>query len=330
MTQGGTRLGTRRPKPALLRYGTALAILMAAFGAGICLGKLPLGRGREEPLALLREGTAGTAVEGCPSARPAEQRAALPAPDIRRAAKAPPQAPPSPEVLNPESRAPEPWDVVRGPGDGFRLRMRTVSRLSSGHSEKGSRVTFLTEHAIQDAAGGIVPAGSLVEGFITQASSATKAEAGRLVIQIHSIRAGARLFTLDALPFATDAGDGQEAQGAGEGGEQQAKAITRPGQHQQPGSLHAAPDWLPDPAPEAAPPPILPLEKVPVETPATEWSREVVLPKEAVLEFELLQRPTGSGDSPAEAAPVRPPEHKPKPAAPFSKPGAKTPRSAAA
>jgi hypothetical protein len=304
--------GARRSMPLALRYAAAFCVLIAAFGVGICLGKLPYGRDREETLTQFRKEPAGSA-EVPPSLESDAERPLAPLPDPAR------RMPPA----NGErfSKAPlpaasqEPWDVVRNAGDGFRLRIRSVERLSSSDTLEGSPVTFVTEHAILDASGGVVPAGSTVEGIIAQAVKATSADGGRLVIRIHTIRVGTRLLTLDALPFAQDADEGDKKDmtvAASPVLGTSSRPVTRP---KLPGSLHAAPEWL-APHEQKKPAPVMewsnlaPAEKAPA-------SREVVLPKEAILEFELLQRPNRETVVPAVVPPV-------KPSAPFAKPVTKT------
>lgn len=295
-----------------LRYSAAFSILIAAFGVGICLGKLPFSRDREETLAQFRKKPVGSAEEPPSLESPAERPLELLPDPVRRAQ-------PKSERLHQQSTqywSPEPWDVVHHPGDGFRLRMRSVERLSSNEVCEGAPVTFVTEHAIIDASGGVVPAGSTVEGIIAQASSATKAESGRMVIKIHTIRVGTRLFTLDALPFAQDADkDGDDR---GETAAANSQRDNSPGIASLPAlpdNLHTAPAWLPS-GPTKKQAMVMEWTNL-APSRSTTSNREAVLPKEAILEFELLQRPNRETIVPTVTPPV---PHKPDRDLPFSKP----------
>jgi|GEM_PF-5281183 len=243
LSQNSERNGNRSPALGIPRLGAALFILAAAFGAGLLLGKLPSREKRVEPLASLRIREADEAKHERPAATEADSAELAPrAPDaINRSIgrnsrahalgwKSRPQsasvqsesesvdaghiqadtasqqgAVAEPNTANKDTTIRNSSLVADQPESGLRIRLRTLSSLSSHRSRRGAPILFLTAEAIKDASGGTVPAGSLVEGFVEQASGATPETAGKLVLRIHSIRSGARLFTLAALPLATEA-----------------------------------------------------------------------------------------------------------------------------
>ncbi|MCC7342499.1 MAG: hypothetical protein IT170_15565 [Bryobacterales bacterium] len=81
------------------------------------------------------------------------------------------------------------------------LRVRTTARVSSGNARAGESVLFLTEHALQTRSGEHVPAGSLVEGVIARARPSSTRNPGSLVIEIRALHVGNQSIPLHALPY---------------------------------------------------------------------------------------------------------------------------------
>ncbi len=173
-----------------------------------------------------------------------------------------------------------------GPVTNRRLRLRSVSRISSGEAQAGERVTFVTAEAIEDVAGQRLPAGSRVEGIIAQATEAGEG-AGRLVIEIHSLHVGGRSLALKALPIAALGGRPIRTQRPEETATKQWRqrlSSLNP--------LNQAPRWTGDDQAQSSanssrgvPAPTIPDLR---EAPAL---REAIVPQESILEFELLALP---------------------------------------
>lgn len=186
-----------------------------------------------------------------------------------------------------------------------RLRLRSVSRISSGEVLPGERITFLTAEAIEDFSGIALPAGSRVEGVIAQATEAGEG-AGRLVIEIHSLHAGGRSLTLKALPVAALGGRRIRTQRKAE-----SAGVWLP-QLDFRNPLYQAPRWRTSPSPsdfgdaDSAPGAVTPggME---------DGFREAIVPQESILEFELLALP---GTSPVRVPAIEEsqPEAAPTPA----------------
>ncbi len=185
------------------------------------------------------------------------------------------------------------------PSSSLRLRLRSLSRISSGDARAGERITFVTEEAIEDASGQELPAGSRVEGVISQARGAGEAS-GRLVIEIHSLHVGDRSLALQALPIAALGRSFQKDQGkdfsAGSG--DVARARKAPSGSMNP--LNDVPEWSSDRAGKRNPEVLtIPVAAVPSKKIRGPETREAVVPQEAILEFELLTRPvSGQGVPP--------------------------------
>lgn len=81
------------------------------------------------------------------------------------------------------------------------LRVRATARVSSGNARTGESVLFLTEHAMQTVSGEHVPAGTLVEAVIARARPSSVKTPGRLVIEIRALHVGNQAIPLHALPY---------------------------------------------------------------------------------------------------------------------------------
>ncbi len=81
------------------------------------------------------------------------------------------------------------------------LRVRSTARVSSGEARAGESVLFLTEHDMQTHSGEHVPAGALVEGIIARARPSSSKTPGRLVIEIRALHVGNQAIPLHALPY---------------------------------------------------------------------------------------------------------------------------------
>ena len=176
----------------------------------------------------------------------------------------------------------------------LKLRLRTTTDLSSASAQPGEVVTFVTEDAIRDASGTLVPAGSLVEGVISQADSSATHGSGRLVFEIRALHVGTRSMSLRALPLATLAVDphGKTAEDAG-AAHYESSDVGRPGRIPSLNELNEIPKWVLDRARstfKGTRELEQPQQKAANLTQACS-SHEVVVPKESILEFELLQAP---------------------------------------
>jgi hypothetical protein len=183
-----------------------------------------------------------------------------------------------------------------------RLRLRSVSRISSGEVLPGERITFLTTETIEDSSGVPLPAGARVEGVIAQATEAGEG-AGRLVIEIHSLHVGGRSLALKALPVAALGGRPIRTQ------RPSAKAGSWFPRMDFRNPLHQAPRWrsrstgTEEPGAGQSPASTTP-------TNVDEGLREAIVPQESIVEFELLALPaTAPASAPAveEAQPERGP-----------------------
>lgn len=81
------------------------------------------------------------------------------------------------------------------------LRVRATTRVSSGEARAGESVLFLTEHPMQTHSGEHVPAGALVEGVIARARPSSTKTPGSLVIEIRALHVGSHAIPLHALPY---------------------------------------------------------------------------------------------------------------------------------
>lgn len=203
----------------------------------------------------------------------------------------------------------------------LRLRLRAVSRISSGEAQAGERITFVTEDAIEDEDGHPLPAGSRVEGIITQASVAGEIS-GRLVLEIHSLHVGNQALALRALPVAAFGGVTiPRSSGAAAASEPGGPRTIRQPRSPYSNPLQEVPEWVLGKAGLRGnsnnPATITPKPAAPKVT------REAVVPQEAILEFELLTRPVmpvegAPGQAPAledpqRSSPPASPEWRPKP-----------------
>jgi hypothetical protein len=204
-----------------------------------------------------------------------------------------------------------------------KLRLRSISRLSSASAHAGERVTFVTEEAIEDACGRTVPAGAVVQGVISHAASSSIAGAGKLVIEIHSMQTGRRSLSLSALPLAAIAIPPETALTGERNLGRVSDTIARNDlAHQRKrggllrrtiNNLNEAPSWVKGRVtrsgstqsalgllPEAAGKP-------------NNQTHEAVVPKETVLEFELITLPSGGPRAIPAAEPKGLAEPKPQP-----------------
>ncbi|MCW5966191.1 MAG: hypothetical protein KIT83_19290 [Bryobacterales bacterium] len=200
----------------------------------------------------------------------------------------------------------------------LRLRLRAVSRISSGEAQAGERITFVTEDVIEDEDGHQLPAGSRVEGIITQASVAGEVS-GRLVLEIHSLHVGNQALTLRALPLAAFGGVSVPRNHAVVAAESRVPKAIKQARSPFSNPLQEVPEWV--------------LGKAGIRSSGTvtapskpmppKETREAVVPREAILEFELLTRPmmpvdgvpgqAPTLDEPQRSVPPTSPEWRPKP-----------------
>ncbi|MDZ7638018.1 MAG: hypothetical protein U5J83_07175 [Bryobacterales bacterium] len=73
--------------------------------------------------------------------------------------------------------------------------------MSSRQAKPGDSVLFVTEQAVEIHSGQHVPAGALVEGVIAKAKPSSVQTPGRLVIEIRALHVGSQAFPLHALPY---------------------------------------------------------------------------------------------------------------------------------
>lgn len=81
------------------------------------------------------------------------------------------------------------------------LRVRSTSRVSSGNARAGESVLFVTEHSMRTRTGEHVPAGALVEGVVARARPSSTKKPGSLVIEIRALHVGSQAIPLHALPY---------------------------------------------------------------------------------------------------------------------------------
>jgi hypothetical protein len=142
------------------------------------------------------------------------------------------------------------------PQKSLRLRVRSTTQLSSREARSGDSVLFVTEQPVQTHSGHHVPAGALVEAVIARAKPSSGQQPGSLVIEIRALHVGAQTIPLHALPYIPKAPGKQET----------LRAET--------------PVKLTDP------------RAMRIRT-QLQVSPEVVMPKETVIEFELVESVPG-------------------------------------
>lgn len=99
---------------------------------------------------------------------------------------------------------------------GRSLRVRATASVSSERARAGEAVIFRTEHAMRTRSGKHVPAGALVEGVIAGAAPSSAKTAGQLVIEIRALHVGNQTIPLHALPYMPGTLGGQASSPAGE------------------------------------------------------------------------------------------------------------------
>lgn len=134
------------------------------------------------------------------------------------------------------------------------LRVRSTTKISSGEAHAGDSVLFVTEHAVETVSGQHVPAGALVEGVISKATRSTTANPGSFVIEIRAFHVGNQAIPLHALPYVP--------------------ATTVP---QSPGSAEST-----------AAKKKIDIEALGIRT-SLKINSEAVMPREAVIEFQLVE-----------------------------------------
>jgi hypothetical protein len=142
------------------------------------------------------------------------------------------------------------------PQTSRRLRVRSTAQLSSREARSGDSVLFVTEQPVQTQSGHHVPAGALVEGVISRAKPSSGEQPGSLVIEIRALHAGAQTIPLHALPYIPKAVGASETRRA----EAPAKLVD-------PRALRIRNQLRINP--------------------------DVVMPKETVIEFELVESAPG-------------------------------------
>jgi hypothetical protein len=160
------------------------------------------------------------------------------------------------EPRTPKAKAaPAEKDLIE-PQKSLRLRVRSTAQLSSREARSGDAVLFVTEQPVQTHSGHHVPAGALVEAVVARAKPSSGQQPGSLVIEIRALHVGARTIPLHALPYIPKAVASADAQ------------------------LAETPTKLVDPR-------ALRIRN------QLRVNPEVVMPKETVIEFELVESAPG-------------------------------------
>ncbi|MCC6263966.1 MAG: hypothetical protein IT169_10345 [Bryobacterales bacterium] len=171
----------------------------------------------------------------------------------------------SSRLETPGSRLETPEPATKSNPQSRILRVRATSRVSSGNARTGESVLFLTEHAMQTHSGEHVPAGSLVEGVIARARPSSTRNPGSLVIEIRALHVGNQSIPLHALPYTPRNPIGDEA------------------------------------APPEKTPNVIDIRALGIRN-QLRPNPEIVMPKESVIEFELVE--ADSAETPLRDIPV--------------------------
>lgn len=142
------------------------------------------------------------------------------------------------------------------------LRLRATRHVSSREARTGESVLFVTEQPMETKSGQHVPAGALVEGVISEAKRSSTDTPGSLVIEIRALYVGNQSIPLHALPYVPKVASQMEPLRSVE--------STKP----------------------------IDIKALGVRT-QMRFSPEAIMPKESVIEFELVERaPDGTSGEP--------------------------------
>lgn len=170
-----------------LRAGVILGLLATAFLAGKMLGHLHFGNAGAASVVRATFGVGTSTIHDVSQPENSRgTRATRHENESRLRAAAPNSA------ITPDARG------AGGAATG-KLRVRAVTGVHRSQTGEGGRVTFLTTEDFEDASGRHVPAGSRVEGVIAP-KAAPGDQAAEWLIEIHSLHVGNQAFRLHALP----------------------------------------------------------------------------------------------------------------------------------
>lgn len=96
--------------------------------------------------------------------------------------------------------SPEFLEQKHSPGSK-RLRLRATTQISSREAKSGDSVLFVTDQPVHTESGERIPAGALVEAVVANAKRSSAETPGKLVIEIRTLHVGAQTIPLHALPY---------------------------------------------------------------------------------------------------------------------------------